>query len=110
VLIGGLIIKGTSSKKVIVRATGPSLLGSLPGAIADTILEVYDSSGNQIAVNDNWNSSPQREEIIASTVPPAHPLESAVVVTLAPGSYTAIVRGAHGGTGIGLVEVFDLQP
>lgn len=110
VLIGGFIVTGTASKRVIVRALGPSLSGSLAGAIANPTLEMYNSSGTIIASNDDWGSSPQKSEIVASTVPPDHPLESAVVVTLAPGSYTAIVRGVDGGTGVGLVQLFDLEP
>lgn len=110
VLIGGLIVQGSSDKKVIVRALGPSLAGAVKGALADPVLEMYNSSGTLIASNDNWSTSPQSAEIIASTVPPANPAESAVVTTLAPGAYTAIVRGANGGSGIGLVEVYDLGP
>ncbi|MFN2508389.1 MAG: matrixin family metalloprotease [Chthoniobacterales bacterium] len=110
VLIGGLIVRGAAEKKVLVRAVGPSLAGALTGALADPVLEMYNSSGTQIATNDNWGTSAQRDEIIASTVPPSHPLESALVASLAPGSYTAIVRGANGTTGVGLIEVYDLEP
>lgn len=110
VLIGGLIVQGANGKNVIVRTVGPSLASVIAGTLSNPSLEMYDGSGNQIATNDDWNDSPQRAEIIASTVPPSHPLESAIVTTLAPGSYTAIVRGVNGGTGVGLVEVFDLEP
>jgi hypothetical protein len=109
VLIGGLIVQGTASKKVIVRALGPSLAAVLPGALTDPTMELYDAAGNQLAANDNWTSSPQTAEIVASGVPPSSQYESAVVATLAPGSYTAIVRGVNDRTGIGLVEVFDLD-
>ncbi len=110
VLIGGLIVRGAQSKKIIVRAIGPSLAGSVSGALANPVLEMYNSSGTLIASNDDWGTSAQRADIIASTVAPSNPLESAIVTTLAPGSYSAIVRGANGGTGIGLVEVYDLEP
>ncbi len=110
VLIGGLIVRGGLPKKVIVRALGPSLSGSVPGALADPTLEMYDSSGTLIAANDNWSTSPQRAEIIASTVPPSNSLESAVVVSIPPGAYTAIVRGVNDTSGVGLVEVYDLEP
>jgi hypothetical protein len=108
VLIGGFIITGTQPKKIIVRAIGPSL--PLPGALADPVLELRNSSGGLIASNDNWRSD-QQAEIIATTIPPSNDLESAIVETLpANGSaYTAIVRGANNGTGIGVVEAYDLN-
>lgn len=109
-MIGGLIIQGSSAKKVIVRALGPSLgAGGIADALANPSLELRDGTGNLIASNDNWGSSAQAAEIVASGVPPSDPLESAIVANLAPGTYTAIVRGADNGTGVGLVEVFDLQ-
>ena len=110
VLIGGFIVTGTQPKKVIVRAIGPSLSALFAGALADPILELRDSSGALIRSNDNWRTD-QEAEIIASTIPPSDDLESAIVATLpANGSaYTAIVRGANNGTGIGVVEVYDLN-
>jgi len=110
VLIGGLIVQGGAPKKVIVRALGPSLATSIKGPLADPVMEIYDSSGTLIASNDDWATSAQRAEIIASTVPPPNDLESAIVATLNPGSYTAIVRGVNGTSGVGLVEVYDLEP
>ena len=110
VLIGGLIVQGTGVKKIIIRAIGPSLRGSIASALSDPTLEVYDGAGQLIASNDNWTSSAQQNEIIASTVPPTNPLESAAVLTLSPGNYTAIVRGVNNTTGIGVVEVYDLGP
>lgn len=110
VMIGGFIIDGTASKKVIVRAIGPSLGASgVAGALANPVLELHDSSGALLQKNDDWRAT-QEQEIIASTVPPSNNLESAIVADLAPGSYTAIVSGAAGGTGVGLVEVYDLEP
>jgi hypothetical protein len=110
VLIGGFIITGTQPKKVIVRAIGPSLSSFFPGALADPILELRNSSGGLIRSNDNWRSD-QEAEIIATTIPPSDDLESAIVATLpANGSnYTAIVRGVNDGTGIGVVEAYDLN-
>ncbi|MGZ4985624.1 MAG: matrixin family metalloprotease [Chthoniobacterales bacterium] len=110
VLIGGLIVQGSGGKKVIIRALGPSLAGSVAGALADPALEIYDGNGQLMASNDNWTSSSQVAEIIASTVPPSNSLESAVVATLASGNYTAMVHGVNGGTGVGMVEVYDLDP
>lgn len=106
VLIGGFIITGTDPKTVIVRAIGPSL--PVPGALADPILDLYNSSGQLILSNDNWMDAPNRQAIIDSTVPPTNNLESAILVQLNPGAYTAIVHGANNGTGVALVEAYDL--
>jgi hypothetical protein len=111
-LIAGLIVQGGTSKKIIVRALGPSLAGGpspIAGALADPTLELRDSSGNLLAANDDWGNSPQAGEI-ADTIPPVNALESAIIATLGPGNCTAIVRGANGTSGVGLVEVFDLDP
>jgi plastocyanin len=110
VLIGGFIITGTQPKRIIVRAIGPSLSSFFPGALADPTLELRDSSGSLIRSNDNWRSD-QEAEIIATTIAPSDDLESAIVATLpANGSaYTAIVRGVNNGTGIGVVEAYDLN-
>jgi hypothetical protein len=110
VLIGGFIITGTQPKKVIVRAIGPSLASSFPGALADPVLELRDSSGGLIRSNDNWRND-QEAEIIATGIPPSNNLESAIVATLPANSsaYTAIVRGVNNATGIGVVEAYDLD-
>jgi hypothetical protein len=109
VLVGGFIVAGTQPKKVIVRALGPSL-PSLLGTLPDPVLELHDSSGSVIASNDNWRTE-QEADIIATGVPPTNDFESALVVTLTAenAAYTATVRGAGNGTGIGLVEVYDLD-
>jgi hypothetical protein len=105
-LIGGFIVTGTQPKKVIVRGIGPSL--PVPGALADPVLELHDSSGQTIATNDNWGSSTNRQEIVDSLLAPANDHESAILVTLPPAAYTAIVRGVNGTTGVALVEIYDL--
>jgi plastocyanin len=109
-LIGGFIITGTQPKKVIVRAIGPSLSSLFPGALTDPILELRNSSGTLIRANDNWRSD-QEAEIMATTIPPSDDLESAIVETLPANNsaYTAIVRGVNNGTGIGVVEAYDLN-
>ena len=110
VLIGGFIVTGTQPKKIIVRAIGPSL--PLAGALADPVLELRNSSGGLIRSNDNWRDDPAQEaEINATGIPPSNDLEAAIVETLpANGSaYTAIMRGLNNGTGIGVVEVYDLD-
>ena len=107
VLIGGLIVTGTDPKRVIIRAIGPSLSQVFEGPLADPVLELYQ--GNTVlAVNDNWKES-QQAEIEATTIPPSHELESAIVYTLAPGLYTAVLSGKDGGTGIGVIEAYDLD-
>jgi hypothetical protein len=108
VLIGGFIVTGTQSKKVILRVMGPSL--PLSGTLADPVLELRNSSGGLIASNDNWRSD-QEAEIIATDIPPGNDLESAIVATLPANNsaYTAIVHGANNGIGIGVVEVYDLD-
>lgn len=109
-LIGGFIVTGTASKKVIVRAMGPSLNNfGVTSALADPTLELHDNTGAVIATNDNWADT-QETEVNASGIPPANELESAIVRTLPPGAYTAVVNGKDGGTGTALVEVFDLSP
>lgn len=108
VLIGGFIVVGTDPKKVIIRALGPSLANAgVPDSLADPILELHmpDSS---VVTNDNWRDT-QEQQIIDSTIPPDNNLESSIVDTLDPGAYTAIVRGKNNGTGVGLVEVYDLD-
>ena len=108
VLIGGFIITGSNPKKVIVRAIGPSLgMAGVLDFLADPVLELHEPDGT-IVTNDNWMDT-QKDEIIASTFPPANDLESAIVATLAPGPYTAIVSGKNSGTGVGLVEAYDLD-
>ena len=120
VLIGGFIVTGNASKKVIVRAIGPELGAppyNIPNALADPTLELHDHTGAVIASNDNWMNASNKQEIINSGHAPSNDLESAMIVTLAPnngdpasltGHYTAIVRGKNGTTGNALVEVDDL--
>ena len=106
VLIGGLIVVGQSAADVIVRAIGPSL--TVPGAMADPTLELRDANGILLASNDNWRST-QQAAIIATGLPPTRDAESAIVTSFAPGSYTAIVRGANGANGVAVVEVYQLN-
>jgi uncharacterized delta-60 repeat protein len=109
VLIGGFIIDGAESKTVLIRGIGPSLAGfgiSMP--LADPILELRDHTGALIASNDNWKDS-QESQITATGQPPSDDLESAILATLAPGEYTALVQGKAMTTGTGLVEIFDVD-
>lgn len=108
VMIGGFIIGGSTATKVIVRAIGPSLIGEgVPDALLDPTLELYDSDGTQVAANDNWSST-QENAIAATTLAPRDPREAAMVKTLAPGAYSAVVRGQNDSTGVALFEVYAL--
>jgi hypothetical protein len=108
VMIGGFIIQGASSQTVVVRARGPSLIPfGIPNALANPTLELYRSSDNTLILsNDDWQSAANAAAVQASGFAPANALESAILITLNPGAYTAIVRGAASGTGVGIVEVF----
>jgi hypothetical protein len=110
VLIGGFIITGNAPKMVLLRAIGPSLANANPpvvGALVDPLLELHEPDST-VVTNDNWRDS--QEQAISSTgIAPTNNLESAILKTLAPGAYTAIVRGVNNGTGVSLIEVYDLQ-
>ncbi|MDQ3115255.1 MAG: hypothetical protein M3Q86_01365 [Verrucomicrobiota bacterium] len=108
VLIGGFIITGTDPKMVILRAIGPSLEAfGVANPLADPVLELRAADGSLITTNDDWTTD--RIAIEATGLEPTDDLESAIVATLDPGSYTAIMSGKNGGTGVGLVEAYDLD-
>jgi len=112
VLIGGFILTGSAPKKVIVRAIGPSLSVNnqpLPGRLLDPTLTLFDGAGTPLFTNDDWMNGPQKQAIIDSGLPPNDPKESAIVATLQPGNYTAIMSGVGTATGIGVLELFDLD-
>jgi hypothetical protein len=104
-LIGGFIVLGPDSLSVIVRGIGPSLL--LQNRMLDPTLELHDGNGGTLASNDNWRAT-QEAAIIATTVQSVFDAESAIVATLPPGNYTAILRGANNTTGVAVVEVYGL--
>ena len=109
VLIGGFIVGGTGSAGVIIRALGPSLAAfGITSAISDTVLTVFDKNGSLVMTNDNWPTDPNAATIQSSHLAPSNPKESATYLQLAPGNFTAIVRGAGGATGTGLVEIYNL--
>ena len=107
VLIGGFIITGSDAKKVILRALGPST--GVPGAMANPTLELHASDGHTIISNNNWQDANNKQDIIDSGIPPTNDLESAILIILQPGGYTAIMRGADNTNGIGVVEAYDLD-
>ena len=110
VVIGGFIVSGaTGSIDLVVRALGPSLaLFQVPNPLPDPILGLYNSNGMLIASNNNWKDS-QQSEIQNTGLQPPNNLDSAIAITVTPGNYTAIVSGNNGGTGIGLVEVYQVS-
>ncbi|PYK12591.1 MAG: hypothetical protein DME65_03795, partial [Verrucomicrobia bacterium] len=119
VVIGGFIVQGAERKKVVIRAIGPELTQhGVPNALANPTLELHDHTGALIASNDNWGTTiiggiitmNQVAAIRASGYAPSDLRESAMIVNLPPGSYTAIVRGVANMTGVALVEVYDLSP
>ncbi len=108
-LVAGFIIKGSSAKRVIIRAMGPSLvLYGIGDVLWDPIITLYDSRGQTVAINDNWNSD--RPNVLATPFPPNNVHEAAIVATLPPGAYTVGLQGVANTTGTALVEVYDLTP
>jgi hypothetical protein len=108
-MIGGFIITGNDSKRVIIRGIGPSMTAvGVPGVISDPILRLFGPNGSQIAVNNNWQDT-QETEIQATGIPPQDSRESAIVATLSPAAYTATLADANGNNGVGLVEIYDLN-
>jgi hypothetical protein len=119
VMIGGFIVQGTEPKRVIIRAIGPELTQyGVPNALPNPTLELHDTTGAMIASNNNWATTiiggiitaNQVQDIRNSGYAPGDELESAIIADLAPGNYTAIMRGVNNMTGVGLVEVYDLSP
>jgi large repetitive protein len=112
VMIGGFIIQGTGQQTVVIRAIGPSLANhGVTGSLADPTLQLVRlSDAATIAFNNDWGTAANAAQIQASGFAPAHPSESAILVTLGPGAYTAILSGLNGATGVGLVEVYKVGP
>jgi len=109
VLIAGFIVTGNVAKRVMLRAIGPSLTQfSIVGALADPVLELHAADGSLITSNDNWKEM-QQSEIEAAGFAPQDDLESAIIATLDPGLYTAIVSDKNGASGVGLVEGYDVD-
>jgi hypothetical protein len=117
-LFGGLIITGLEPKKVLLRGTGPSLAKvGVPNALPDPTLELHDNNGTTIATNDNWRTTQiggiitndQAAAVEKSGLAPNDESEPAILATLMPAAYTAIVRGKNNSSGIGLVEIYDLD-
>lgn len=109
-LIGGFSVLGPDPLRMLISAKGPSLAAyGLTGVLADPVLTLFDSAGRQIAQNDNIGTVAATSDLAAISFAPSNPLESALLVVLAPGNYTAMVSGAGGTTGIALLEATDLR-
>ena len=110
VLDGGFIISGSGFKQVLIRGLGPSLASAgITGVLADPIIELHSGTSDVIlAENDNWMKN-QKSEIEATGLQPSFDAESALITTLAAGAYTVIERGKQDTTGIGLLEIYDLN-
>ena len=111
VLIGGFIAGArTGATNVIVRAIGPSLSSKgVPDALQDPVIELVDANGQVLDASDDWKGSADQAEVSARGLAPADDREAAVFQALAPGNYTAIVRGKESTTGVGLVEIYNVQ-
>jgi hypothetical protein len=108
VMIGGTIVTGSDNARVVFRALGPSLAGAaITNPLNDPQLDLFDRNGAKISSNNNWKDS-QQAAIASAGLAPASDLESAIVIDLAPGSYTAVVSGVNGATGVALVEAYHL--
>ena len=107
--IGGFIVTGTASKRLLLRGIGPSLTGlGIPNALADPLLELHGPGAFGTITNNNWRQT-QEAEIQATGIAPTDDLEAAILATLAPGAYTAIIKGNGNTSGVALVEVYDLN-
>lgn len=109
VLIGGFVIGGSGNKSILLRALGPTLTGfGIADALANPVLQLYNSASVLITSNDNWGSAANAQSIPTNLRPP-NSSESAILTSLAPGNYTAVVGGGGGTTGVALVEAYDLD-
>ena len=108
--IAGFVVGGTDAKKLLIRGLGPTLAQfNVTGVMQNPTLELHDGSGSLITTNDNWKDTQQAEFTATQLAPPAD-VEAAILATLQPGAYTAIQADARGGTGVGLIEIYDVDP
>jgi hypothetical protein len=115
IMIVGFVIAGNQQQTVLIRAVGPTLGQApfnVPGVLADPTIELYNAAGTKIAENNNWGGSSAMADIFSRAgafALPADSLDCALVVNVAPGAYTVQVRGANGGTGVAIVEVYEID-
>jgi hypothetical protein len=110
VLIAGYIVGGYKSQRVVIRAIGPSLGAfGVADSLSDPFLELHNAQGTTLMSNNDWQDT-QKQQLIDTTIAPSNAKESAIVIDLAPGNYTAVVSGVGGATGVGLAEVYNITP
>ena len=112
VLIDGLILRGGTPKRVLCRALGPSVRSNgnpIPGALQNPSMELFDGNGTRLRDNDDWEDAPNAEEIETTGLAPQDSRESAILLTLPNGNYTAVIRGVNRSTGIALAEAYKLE-
>ena len=110
-LIGGFVMGGTGSKKVLIRGDGPALAGfGVAGSLADPVLTLFNSSSAQIAMNAGWGGDADLSSVFAQVgafALPASSKDDAILTTLAAGAYSAAVTSTSGDSGVVLAEVYD---
>jgi uncharacterized repeat protein (TIGR03803 family) len=111
-MIAGFIVAGTSTKEVVARGIGPSLGGAgITDALADPSLQLRDINGTLIVGNDDWQDEPSQAALLVSLgLAPSNSKESGIVAILDPSAYTVILKGQNGATGVGLAEIYDVDP
>ncbi len=107
-MIGGFIVGGTTAKAIVIRGLGPSLAASIANPLPNPTLTIFNSSGIAIATNDDWQQDASAADVQSVGLAPPNVLESALLLTLLPDTYTAILSDVNGATGIGLVEVYNV--
>ena len=109
-LITGFIVGDVDYTTVVVRGLGPSLAGSVSQPLANPVLTIFDSTGTAVATNNDWQTDANAADVERNGLAPTNDAESALILHLAAGAYTGILTDAAGGSGIGLVEVYNLEP
>lgn len=107
-MIAGLIVGGTTAEAIVVRGLGPSLASSIANALPNPTLTIFNSLGIAVAQNDDWQQDPNASGLQAVGLAPSNALEAAILLTLPPGNYTAILSDADGNSGVGLVEIYNV--
>lgn len=107
-MIAGLIVGGTTTKAVVIRGLGPSLATSIADPLPNPTLTVFNGNGLAVAQNDDWQSDLNAGQLQSLNLAPTSTLEAAVLITAAPGNYTAILSDVNGNSGVGLVEVYNV--
>ena len=108
-MIGGLIVTGDDPSQLVLRGIGPSLGDfGVPDVLTDPLLELHNADGALLQANNDWDV--EDVALQETGLAPTNNLESAILVSVPPGSYTAILKGADGGIGNGLVEIYKIAP